>query len=292
MKTKLIMTMLARDEIDIIEKNICFHLNNGVDFIIAIDNGSKDKTPKIFNKYSKKGVLSFKIIKKHTYEQGKWVSLMAKEAVTKHRATHIFHCDADEFWYPSSGNLKNHLPKGNEVFLVPVINYLPKVNFCSLPICKTTMVVNPYFRYALRENKESYRYFLYNYYPKVLTTSRFTKIAQGNHFVKDKIKQKKIDSKYINIHHFPIRTYKQFKMKVINGGSSYERNPDKNPEMGWHTKEWFYLYKKGLLRDVYNATCLSNEEKNILIENGLIKKVFIPKKIIMAKNIYRLRSIR
>jgi hypothetical protein len=33
------MTLLIRDEEDIIDKNISFHLKHGVDFIIATDNG-------------------------------------------------------------------------------------------------------------------------------------------------------------------------------------------------------------------------------------------------------------
>ncbi len=53
MTNKLIMTLLVRDEADILEYNICHHLNQGVDFIIAIDNGSIDKTPDILRKYQK-----------------------------------------------------------------------------------------------------------------------------------------------------------------------------------------------------------------------------------------------
>jgi len=33
---KIILTLLARDEADIIRENILFHLNQGVDFIVAI----------------------------------------------------------------------------------------------------------------------------------------------------------------------------------------------------------------------------------------------------------------
>lgn len=96
-KTKLIMTLLVRDEENIIESNICFHLNTGVDFIVAVDNGSVDKTPQILEKYQKMGVRTYKIIKKHTFEQSLWVSQMAKDATSKYGATHLFHCDANQF---------------------------------------------------------------------------------------------------------------------------------------------------------------------------------------------------
>ena len=40
---KLVMTLLVRDEDDIIASNIDFHLNRGVDFIIAMDNLSVER---------------------------------------------------------------------------------------------------------------------------------------------------------------------------------------------------------------------------------------------------------
>ena len=35
------MTVLARNEADIIDAHIAFHLNAGVDFFVAMDNGSR-----------------------------------------------------------------------------------------------------------------------------------------------------------------------------------------------------------------------------------------------------------
>ena len=37
---KLVMTLVVRDEVDIIRQNIDFHLARGVDYLIAVDNGS------------------------------------------------------------------------------------------------------------------------------------------------------------------------------------------------------------------------------------------------------------
>ena len=125
MKTRFVMTLLVRDEIDIIERNICFHLNQGVDFIVAADNGSVDGTLEILKKYRDKGVLSLQEIKQHTYEQSKWVSSLAKQAVEEQEATHLLHADADEFWMARGGNLKLQLPHKNQIFNVPLLNYCP-----------------------------------------------------------------------------------------------------------------------------------------------------------------------
>ena len=108
-KIKLIMTLLVRDEEDIIEKNIRFHLNHGVDFIIATDNGSVDGTRNILKEYENRGILHLIDEKNQDHSQAEWVNSMGKLAYEKYNAEIIFHCDADEFWFPKSGNLKNEI---------------------------------------------------------------------------------------------------------------------------------------------------------------------------------------
>ena len=60
--TKLIMTLLVRDEQDIIRENIEFHLSQGVSFFIVTDNLSTDGTAAILKEYEERGscVIYFK----------------------------------------------------------------------------------------------------------------------------------------------------------------------------------------------------------------------------------------
>ncbi len=51
------MTLLARNEADIVDAQIAFHLHAGVDFVIATDNGSDDGTVEILERYERAGVL-------------------------------------------------------------------------------------------------------------------------------------------------------------------------------------------------------------------------------------------
>ena len=54
---KLVMTLLVRDEEDILDAQIAFQLNSGVDFVIATDNRSEDGTAEILESYARQGVL-------------------------------------------------------------------------------------------------------------------------------------------------------------------------------------------------------------------------------------------
>ncbi len=51
------MTLLVRDEADIVDAQLAFHLNAGVDFVIATDNDSQDGTTEIFERTSATGYL-------------------------------------------------------------------------------------------------------------------------------------------------------------------------------------------------------------------------------------------
>ena len=53
---KLVMTLLVRDEADIVDAQIAFHLDAGVDFVVATDNRSEDGTTEILERYAREGI--------------------------------------------------------------------------------------------------------------------------------------------------------------------------------------------------------------------------------------------
>ena len=279
MNKRLIMTLLVRDEEDILEKNIRFHLSQGVDFIVAIDNGSIDETPKILQKYQDKGLLKYSIERAHTQELDKWVSQMAWEAVEKYGATHLFHNDADEFWYTKGNSLKDCLPEKNKIFLVRRYNFLPNSgskintfqNFQYLGLGKDDLSQMSY-------DEAIYKSVFNALAPKVLTTSRFTKVKMGNHDILTKSKVSKIYSENIFIFHFPIRSYSQFEYKVVKSATAYQNGPHAYDDNGWHIKSWYKLYKNGQLESYYEKL-FSSENMNNLISKGIIKKTRVPMKI-------------
>ena len=106
---KLVMTLLARDEADIVDAQIKFHLNAGVDFVIATDNLSQDGTTEIFESYAKAGQLHLIRESGEYLQQADWITRMGRLAATEFGADWVFHSDADEFWWPRGDSLKEVL---------------------------------------------------------------------------------------------------------------------------------------------------------------------------------------
>src|SRR3954449_1930875 len=99
------MTLLARNEADIIDAHVAFHLSAGVDLILAIDNGSDDATTEILESYARDGHLEL-TRDDGELDQAEWVTGLARRAATEFGADWVINSDADEFYWPRGGSLK------------------------------------------------------------------------------------------------------------------------------------------------------------------------------------------
>ena len=101
----LVMTLLARDEIDVVDSWLAFHLNAGADLVIATDNRSQDGTTEVLEGYARSGQVHLIREPGEDLRQDEWVTRMARLAATKFGADWVINSDADEFWWPRGASL-------------------------------------------------------------------------------------------------------------------------------------------------------------------------------------------
>ena len=105
----LVMTLLARDEADVVESWLSFHLNAGADFVVATDNNSQDGTTDVLERFAREGHLHLLREPGDDLRQNEWVTRMARLAATDFGADWVINSDADEFWWPRGPSLSHVL---------------------------------------------------------------------------------------------------------------------------------------------------------------------------------------
>jgi hypothetical protein len=139
---KIVMTLLVRDEADIIRQNIAYHRARGVDHFVVTDNLSIDGTTDILIELEREGLIDLIHERDDTYAQAKWVTRMARRAAMLHGADWVINCDADEFWWPLTPSLKDPCAAAaSDVFALEVqrTNFVPPIAEHAVPLRSMTV---------------------------------------------------------------------------------------------------------------------------------------------------------
>jgi len=167
------------------------------------------------------------------YNQHKWVTRMAKMAYSDYGADWVINNDVDEFWWPTTGTLRDTLG-----------NTSPEFNILEAKRSNYVLVADderPFYQRMVYREKQSLNSLGKPLPPKVAHHGCGSVIvAQGNHSVTG-IANPLILCDKIEIFHFPIRSYKQISNKIEKGGAAYERNVELDKSIG---STWRILYSE------------------------------------------------
>jgi hypothetical protein len=107
---KVVMTLLVRDELDVIDLFVRHHSRCGIDALIVTDNGSVDGTREILEQRRRDGLIA-EIIDEpsRVYDQVGFVDRMILRARDHYAADYYINSDADEFWYVASRSFREEL---------------------------------------------------------------------------------------------------------------------------------------------------------------------------------------
>jgi hypothetical protein len=233
----LYMTILAKDEADVLEDHLIFHKYMGVDGFIVTDNNSTDNSMEILKKYKKKGWIKEIIDEKdNNFNQSKWVDRMIHIAKEKYGADWVINSDADEFWFCKSKNLKLEICSStSNIIKCDIRNVLPENESVFY---KNTDLIN--HDVDLRKYSLS-KFSIYGKGGKKIIhrTKGYKSISVGNHDAKMKYKVESLSPEII-ILHYKIRSLAHFKRKMVDGGKSVERNLNFGRDIAVH---WRYFYE-------------------------------------------------
>ncbi|MDE4276428.1 glycosyltransferase family 2 protein [Phaeobacter gallaeciensis] len=219
---KITMTLLVRNEADILEENIRFHHAMGVDSFIVMDNLSTDDTPDLLARLGVEFDIEVLRQEDDDYAQGTWVTEMARRAARERGADWVINNDADEFWLPEQGTLRDllaSLPPETAVLSVARHNAVVTAP-ADAPLegrshPRQTVVFEAQSRNATGQPLPG----------KVLhRASLEVTVAQGNHAVSALDGAVEEAGTRLRILHFPYRSLAHYKDKIRLGGAAYARN--------------------------------------------------------------------
>jgi hypothetical protein len=260
---KLVMTLLARDEADIVESWLSFHLNAGADFVVATDNRSVDGTTEILERYEREGHLHLIREPGEDLRQNEWVTRMARLAATDFGADWVINSDADEFWWPRGASLRDVLaavpPRyGTVGAFLRTFGPPPRdggeselfaermtTRFSALaPINDPASLFKPI------------RKVIHRAIPEI-------QVARGNHALVDSPFASLRGWYPVEVFHFPIRTLAQCEHKAQLQGTAFEKYIAR-PPTAYHAN-MFEALKAGRIAEYYDALVLPEDE----IERGV-----------------------
>jgi glycosyl transferase family 2 len=274
---KLVMTLLVRDEADIINAQIAFHLHAGVDFVIATDNDSRDGTTEILESYARAGYLHLIRQPGDNMQQVEWVTRMAQMAATQFGADWVINSDADEFWCSHGAPMKTVLAQVPRRFATVrgiMRNFVPRSAEAEFFADRMDLRLVPG-----EATEQRHRVHPFHAQDKVLHRAHpSVRLSAGNH---DARWDSSVDLRgfwHFEVLHFPMRSAEQCVLKWRNyeryGYSGYDVLTDFD---AWDYYEWLLVDNDARAQGLASgAFAIDNRLRDALQSIRAVDSTFVP----------------
>ncbi|WP_267442791.1 MULTISPECIES: glycosyltransferase family 2 protein [unclassified Curtobacterium] len=258
----LAVTLMVRDEADVIPAWLDHHVAQGFDVFVITDNGSEDGTTEILTAFAEREdvVVDLRHDPVHRKQQGTVVTGMARDAATVHHADWVVNADADEFLLPVDRSLTvrsvfEQLDPAIGAFTVPVVNLTGRLAESGAglerlhwrderPIeeLRAAGLLAPPTTNAIHVGD-----------PDVT-------VVQGNHQVSVANGGEVPDALALEVLHLPWRSWAQYAHRVEVSGRAYEANPDLTPSPRHHGMRDYRRLQEGVLQATFALRFVTDAE--------------------------------
>ena len=270
---RIVAYLGVKDEVELIERTIKHLRAIGIDLIIAVDSRSTDGTAEILKSYESKDNFWLFQMDDLGRDDAEDVWLRRNmEIIQRAKADWVILLDADEYWLPLSGSLKDCLDLSSpDVLSVDRFNVPLQQSGLMLPhelipsrYREIFLFVEaiPNFQNQLQEDP---RTAWIQGVPNTKVMARANHIAGwtlGMHdaIATDGAQLMRSKTADLIIAHLPFTTFSRFARKVENIRGVFARFDAYFPgQMGWHWRRWVRLADEGRLREEFEKQVFSED---------------------------------
>lgn len=128
---RVVMTLVVRNEADVLDANLRVHRALGVDAFAVLDNGSSDGTAELLERWNAAGLAHVTTDPDADTDEVflEWQTRLALRAAEELEADWVINNDGDEFWVPLEGDLKGAfeaVPRAWSGLLAPRLEFVPR----------------------------------------------------------------------------------------------------------------------------------------------------------------------
>lgn len=258
----LAVTLMVRDEADVIPAWLDHHVAQGFDVFVITDNGSVDGTTELLSAFAERDdvVVDLRHDPVHRKQQGTVVTGMARDAASRHHADWVVNADADEFLLPVDRSLRvrhvfERLDPAIGAFTVPVVNLTGRLAESGSGV----------ERLHWRDGRSAEQLHEIGLLGQPTSNAVHVgtpdvTVVQGNHQVSVANGAPVPDELALEVLHLPWRSWKQYEHRVDVSGRAYEANPDLTPSPRHHgMRDWRRL-QEGVLQATFALRFVTDED--------------------------------